>query len=261
MGAVKSKWLQQRLYNKEKHLYHSASRIITLSPGMTSYVANLGINPDKIITNYNGTDLELAAAVQPAPVMALRRKYNLACKRVALYAGTYGRANGIPALMQTIESMAADASITFVFAGSGFYSQQLQELALRVPNLLLLPPQPRHEVFKWFSLADVSLISFNDLPVLATNSPAKFYDSLACGTPVVVTNPGWTKSFVDKYKCGWYTPAGQPEAMAQTIKAALAQPQELQQAGERGAAIAIELFDRQQLVTQIEEILLNVVRK
>lgn len=259
MGAVKSKWLQRRLYNMEKSLYRSASHIITLSPDMTDYVASLGISRDKITTNYNGTDLDLAAAVQSAEVEALRRKYNLEDKRIVLYAGTYGRANGIPALMQTIESMTADNSITFIFTGSGYYAPQLQELAQRVPNLLVLPPQPRHEVFKWYRLADLSLVSFNDLPVLATNSPAKFYDSLACGTPVVVTNPGWTKNFVDKYKTGWYAPAGQPAAMAQTIKAALAQPQELQEAGERGAAIARELFDRQKLVAQVEEVLLSVV--
>jgi len=261
MGAVKSKWLQRRLYSMEKSLYRSASHIITLSPDMTDYVASLGISREKITTNYNGTDLERIAATRTADVEALRQAYKLAGKQTVLYAGTYGRANGIPALMQTVESMAADTSISFVFAGSGYYAQQLHDLAQRVPNLLLLPPQPRHEVFKWFRLADLSLVTFNDLSVLATNSPAKLYDSLACGTPVVVTNPGWTKNFVDKYSCGWYTPAGQLDALAQTIKAALAQPQALQEAGERGKAIARELFDRQKLVAQVEEVLLSVVCK
>ncbi|WP_242923697.1 glycosyltransferase family 4 protein [Pontibacter liquoris] len=260
MGAVKNSLLQKRLYRMEKRLYRSASHIITLSPDMTEYVVSLGISPDKITTNYNGTDLALAAAVQPEEMAELRHTYKLQHKKVVLYAGTYGRANDIPTLLQTIEAMAANLSITFVLAGSGYYESQLQALAQRVPNLLLLPPQPRPEIFKWFKLADLSLITFNDLPVLQTNSPAKFYDSLACGTPVIVTNPGWTKRFVEQHGCGWYVPAEQSQALAQGIVQALAQPQELEAAGARGAAISRQLFDRQQLVKEVEAVLEQVVR-
>lgn len=259
MGAVQNTWLQQRLYRMERRLYESASHIITLSPDMTDYIANLGIPREKITTNYNGTDLDMVAAVQEQEVEVLRRKYNLQGKQVVLYAGTYGRANSIPTLMQTVRSMAADTSIVFVFTGNGYYEPQLQELAKQAPNLLLLPPQPRPEVFRLFKLADVSLVPFNDLPVLASNSPAKFYDSLACGTPAIVTNPGWTKAFVEKYNCGWYAPAEQPELLAQTLREVLAQPQQLQTASANGVSIARKLFDRQQLVLQVEEVLQKVV--
>ncbi|GAB3822941.1 glycosyltransferase family 4 protein [Pontibacter rugosus] len=260
MGAVQNTWLQQRLYRMEKGLYESASHIITLSPDMTDHIIGLGISPEKITTNLNGTDLHLADAVTEEAVEELRRKYKLQHKRVALYAGTYGRANSMQALMQTIEHMVSDTGIMFILTGNGYFEQELEELAQRVPNLLLLPPQPRTEVFKLFKLADVSLVTFNDLPVLATNSPAKLYDSLACGTPVIVTNPGWTKAFVEKHSCGWYVPAEQPAAMADTIKTILAQEQELKAAGKRGAAIAKELFDRQRLVLQVEEILQQAIK-
>lgn len=252
--------MQQRLYKLEKNLYRSASHIITLSPDMTDYVAGLGISRKKITTNYNGTDIGMVDAVQPEDVEALRQKYQLQDKQVVLYAGTYGRANDMPTMLQVIEALAGDDQIRFVFAGAGYYEPQLQELAQRVPNLLLLPPQPRTKIFKLFKLANLSVVSFNDLPVLATNSPAKMYDSLACGTPVLVTNPGWTKSFLEENSCGWYAPAEQPVAIAQAIKELLAKPRELEAAGARGAAIARKLFDRQQLVLEVEEVLEQVVR-
>jgi glycosyltransferase involved in cell wall biosynthesis len=227
---------------------------------MREHIIRLGIDPNKISTNYNGTDLELAQAVQETEVEELREKYNLQGKRVVLYAGTFGRANDIPTLMQAAEYLAADKQIKFVFAGDGFYAPALQELARRLPNVLLLPPQPRAEIFKFFKLADIALVTFNNLLVLASNSPSKFYDSLACGTPVIVTNPGWTKRFVEKYNCGWYVPAAQPQALAQAIKELCAQPEELRVAGARGAAIANTLFDRQQLVKQVEAVLERVVQ-
>jgi glycosyltransferase involved in cell wall biosynthesis len=260
MGAVKNKWMQQRLYKLEKDLYRSASHIITLSPDMTDYVASLGISRNKITTNYNGTDLELVEAVQPEDVKTLRQRHQLEGKQVVLYAGTYGRANDIPTLLQVIENLAKERHIHFVITGNGYYEPQLQQLAQRVSNLLLLPPQPRPEVFKLFKLASLSLVSFINLPVLGTNSPAKLYDSLACSTPVLVTNPGWIKDFVEEHHCGWFTPAEQPVAMGLAIEQLLGQPQELRKAGARGAAISQKLFDRQQLVRQVEEVLEGVVK-
>ncbi|WP_299758946.1 glycosyltransferase family 4 protein [uncultured Pontibacter sp.] len=261
MGAVQNAWLQQRLFNMERRLYESASHIITLSPDMTDYIASLGIPQEKITTNYNGTDFNMVDAVQEQEVEELRRKYKLQDKQVVLYAGTYGRANSMTTLMQTIRSMAQDESIMFVLTGNGYYEPQLKELAQQVTNLLLLPPQPRPDVFKLFKLAAISLVTFNDLAVLASNSPAKFYDSLACGTPTIVTNPGWTKAFVEKYECGWYTPAEQPDALAQTLREVLAQPQLLQATGKRGEAVARDLFDRKKLVRQVESILAQVANK
>ncbi|GAB3202591.1 glycosyltransferase involved in cell wall biosynthesis [Pontibacter aydingkolensis] len=260
MGAVNYKWMEQLLYRTEKNLYNSASHIITLSPDMSAYVAGLDISIKKITTNYNGTDIAQADAISEQEVEELRLKYNLQGKQVVLYAGTYGRANDMLTLMKTIKSMAADASITFILTGNGYYEPQLKALAAQVPNLLLLKPQPRPEVFNLFRLAAISLVTFNDLPVLATNSPSKFYDSLACNTPVIVTNPGWTKRFVEEYGVGWYTPAEQPEALAESIKYALSQPEELKAAGARGKAIAYQLFDRQELVKEVEQVLVGSAR-
>lgn len=260
MGAVKSSLLRRWLYRLEKKLYQSASHIITLSPDMADYIASLGIDRNKITTNFNGTDLPLAESVQQQDAEAIRQQYGLQDKQIILYAGTYGRANDIPTLMQVVEKLAPVEYIHFVFTGGGYYEPQLQALAQRVPNLLLLPPQPRPIVFRLFRLASLAVVSFNSLPVLATNSPAKFYDSLASGTPVLVTNAGWTKAFVEAHGCGWYTPAEQPDAMSQLLKQLMAQPDALAQAGARGAAVARQLFDRQQLVLQVEAVLENAAK-
>jgi glycosyltransferase involved in cell wall biosynthesis len=178
-----------------------------------------------------------------------------------LYAGTYGRANDIPTLMLTIKSMASDVDIKFILTGGGYFEPELQELAKQVPNLLLLEPQPRPDVFKLFKLADISLVTFNDLPVLESNSPSKFYDSLACGTPVIVTNPGWTMRFVEEHKVGWYVPAEQPKALAQTIKQVLNKPEQLEHYSQNGAIIARQIFDRKKLVLDMEQVLLKVEAK
>ncbi|WP_460501266.1 glycosyltransferase, partial [Hymenobacter agri] len=128
--------------------------------------------------------------------------------------------------------------------------------AARWPGRIrLIGGQARHEVFAWFALAEVSVVSFLGLPVLDANSPAKLYDSLAVGTPVVVTNAGWTKALVEQHACGWYVPAGAPEALAARLRQLLAQLPLLAAAGSNGRAFAQQHFDRQQLAAQVQHIL------
>ena len=115
--------------------------------------------------------------------------------------------------------------------------------------------QARHEVFEWFALAAVSVVSFLGMPVLDANSPAKLYDSLAVGTPVVVTNAGWTKELVEKHACGWYVPAGDAVALAVQLRESLRHPGQLAAAGRNGRILASQKFDRQELAAQVQRIL------
>ena len=257
MGAVPTALARQELYRLEKRLYQSASHVLPLSPDMTRYVTELGIAPDKVTTLLNGTDLELAARATPEVVAHLRQVHGLVGKRVVLYAGTFGRANGILALVAAAEALVAtDSAVVWLFLGHGFLEPLIAAAAARWPERIrLVGGQARHEVFGWFALAAVSVVSFLGLPVLDTNSPAKLYDSLAVGTPVIVTNQGWTKALVEKYGCGWYVPAEDAPALAAKLRALLAQPEALAAAGANGRQLAIAEFDRQELARQLQQIL------
>ncbi len=257
MGAVPTALARQQLYRLEKRLYQSARHILPLSPDMARYVTDLGISADKVTTVLNGTDLELAARATPEAVAAVRLAQALAGKRVVLYAGTFGRANDIPTLVAAAEAIAAEDSDTvWIFLGHGFFEPLVAAAAARWPGRIrLVGGQARHAVFAWFALADISLVSFLGLPVLDANSPAKLYDSLAVGTPVVVTNAGWTKALVEEHRCGWYVPAGDAEALATRLRELLKQPEQLAAAGANGQALAAREFDRQQLATRVQRVL------
>jgi len=260
MGAVPTALARQQLFALEKRLYESAAHIVPLSPDMSRYVENLGIPAAKITTLLNGTDLDLAARATPAAVVALRRAQGLEGKKVVLYAGTFGRANDMPTVVAAAEALvAADPAVTWLFLGHGYYAPLVAAAAARWPGRIrLVGGQPRHAVFNWFALADVAVVSFLGLPVLDANSPAKLYDALAVGTPVVVTNPGWTKALVEQHGCGWYAPAGDAAALAERLRAVLADATGRAAAGARGQALAQMQFDRRILADQMKKILENV---
>jgi glycosyltransferase involved in cell wall biosynthesis len=260
MGAVPTALARRELFKLEKRLYGSAAHIVPLSPDMTRYVTDLGTAPEKVTTILNGTDLGLAARANPEAVAALRQAQGLTGKHIVLYAGTFGRANDMPTLVAAAEKLVATAPDTvWLFLGHGFYEPLIAAAAARWPGRIrVVGGQPRHAVFAWFALADVSVASFLDMPVLDTNSPAKLYDSLAVGTPVVVTNQGWTKALVERESCGWYVPAGDATALAEHLRVVLRQPKMLYEMGQRGRKLATREFDRQQLATTMQKILEQV---
>ena len=257
MGAVPTALARQQLFGMEKRLYQSARHIVPLSPDMTRYVTDLGIDSAKVTTVLNGTDLEFAARATSKAVEKLRREQGLTGKRVVLYAGTFGRANDIPTLVAAAETLAAaEADTVWLFLGHGFHEPLIAAAAARWPRRIrLVGGQPRHEVFAWFALADVAVVSFLGLPVLDANSPAKLYDSLAVGTPVIVTNQGWTKRLVEQHQCGWYVPAGNAAALASQLRELLAQPTVLARAGQQGYLLALEQFDRITLAATMQQVL------
>ena len=260
MGAVKPKWVQRALKRLENALYKSASHIITLSPDMEKHVLDLDVTASKVTTLLNGTDIHLAEATKYGTLIQLKKDYQLEGKNVVLYAGTFGRANAIPTLIEAAHRLRHRQDIQFVFLGDGYYKPALQKAAERLRNMTVLPPVARHHIFQWFRLARVSLVPFIDLPVLKANSPAKFFDSLAVGTPVIVTNAGWTRSFVEIHECGWYVPPEDEIALAQCIESRIDDEAALNQAGRNGYRIARSLFDRAQMIHPLEHILHHSVQ-
>lgn len=259
MGAVPGRWLQERLRHFERGLYRDADHVITLSPDMEEHVLENGGRQGRVTTLVNGTSFELLDASGRADEDVLRQRHGLGDRQIVLYAGSLGRANGIPTLLETARQLRSRADLVFVFIGEGYHAAEIAEAAASEPNIVFLPPLPKHEIFAWHRLADLSLVTFVDKPVLAANSPSKFFDSLACGTPVVVTNPGWTRRFVEEHRCGWGIDTLDAGLLVSTISAIFEQPEARKERGRNGEAAAREHFDRQGMADRIETIMTRLV--
>jgi glycosyltransferase involved in cell wall biosynthesis len=209
---------------------------------MTRHVRTV-LPPERVSTLSYGTDLDLHARADACGTEDLRRELGLPDAPIVLYAGSFGRANDIPTLLATARRL-DDRDAVFVFAGDGYHAPDVEEAARECSNVVRLPPQPYPRMLRIFRCAEVSVVSFIDLPVLGTNGPSKFYDSLGAGTPVVVTSNGWTKRFVEKHGCGWAAPAEAPDRLADTIAGILDRPEALHEAGRRAREAARTHFDR-----------------
>lgn len=258
MGALSSPRVRQFLYGLEHMLYQSAAHVVTASPDMTRHVQTT-LPADSVTTITYGTDLSVHAQTSDRDAERTGRALGLPELPIILYAGSLGRANDIPTLLDTARRLQGQVPHCFVFAGEGYHRSRVERVACTLPNVRYVSAQPRLSMLRLFRQATLSIVSFIDRPVLAANGPSKLYDSLGAGTPVLVTSDGWTRTLVEAHNCGWFVPPSRPDRLAERLHALLRASHVVDEAGRRARHVAAAYFDREsdmdrfaQLVRDIE---------
>ena len=248
MGAVPDYGLHSLLRGGEATLYRSATQVVTLSRDMEQHVRARA--PDASVTTVEyGADFGFIDEIGVEERTEIEDRFDLDRRFLVLYAGSFGRANAIPTLLDVAQQITAERSDVIVaFAGQGHHAPMVEQAARRHEAIRRLPPLPYPDTLTLFECADLSLVSFIDRPVLASNSPGKFLDSLATGTPPVVTNPGWTKRFVERHACGWCVPPESPDALAYCLRSLFESPDALTTASQHAREAAGRHFDRAEMM-------------
>ena len=261
MGAVPDYGLHTVLRWGEAALYRSAAEVVTLSPDMERHVRACAPSTSVTTVEY-GADFDLVDDIGVEKRTEIEEAFDLDRRFLVLYAGSFGRANALPTMLKAARRLTAVRSDVLVaFAGHGHHEPMVREAARRHEAIRRLPPLPYPDALALFACADLSLVSFIDRPVLASNSPGKFFDSLATGTPVVVTNPGWTSRFVERHECGWAVPPESPEILATRLQTVLASPDRLATAGRNAQRSARQHFDRSNIMTRYASLVERTARE
>ena len=261
LGALKSgpaietaEWLERRLYN-------GAERIVVLSEGSRAELERRGIPEEKLVLIPNAADLDV---FRPDVVdEGFRAQHGLEGRFVALYAGAMGRANGLDQLVDAADALRrwGDTRVMIAAVGDGGERPRLEERAreLGLENLLFLPAVPKEQLAGIVGAADVTLTIFAPHPILETNSPNKFFDSLAAGKPAVVNLGGWLRELVEKHEAGIWVSGGNAEALAGALSALAANPEGVAQMGRNARALAEREFSREEMADRLARTLEEVV--
>jgi glycosyltransferase involved in cell wall biosynthesis len=259
MGAVPWRSLHAPLRRLERMLYRSADHVIGLSPDMTAHVEALAPSTPASTVLY-GTDLSLVDAVPNKAVDRVRAALAPNGEHIVLYAGTFGRANAIPSLIKTARLLRDRRDVRMVFAGDGFHAGRVRDAARRLPGVRYCPAQPLPATLALFQAADLSICSFIDRPVLGANAPGKLFDSLATGTPVITTNPGWAARLLRREQCGWSVPPESPSALRDMICDVIDRPSALDAAGRAAESYARAHLQREAAVDRINRVITETAR-
>ncbi|NKG38766.1 glycosyltransferase family 4 protein [Acinetobacter johnsonii] len=245
MGVIKNPIVLWMMSVLEWTSYHSADRLVGLSPGIVDGIIKRGIAPEKVASIPNGCDLDIFASehqawrpegVQPTDLMAI-------------FTGTHGLANGLNAVLDAAVELKKRqrTDIKLVLVGDGMQKKALLERAaeLQLDNVIFHDPVNKAKLAGLMASADIGLQILANVPAFYYGtSPNKFFDYISAGLPVLNNYPGWLAELITKEQCGFAVPPENPQAFADALEQAANQREKLIEMGRNGQQVAREQFNR-----------------
>lgn len=249
----------------ESLAYQRAQHIIALAPGMRSDIIAKGVPADKVTVVPNGCDFDLFSGQSDRDV---RREHSwLGRRKLVVYAGAIGQANGVDYLVHVAACMrAADPEVRFVVFGTGsqseFVRRLAQEKAVLGETFFMFPPLPKTTLVPWLKAADIHLALMRGPAVYVKDAVNnKFFDALAAGKPIANNFHGWQTELAGSADVGVHLHETDHEVAAQTLLGALGDETWLAGVRERALSLAAGRFDRDSHASAIEDVLLRAIEK
>ena len=260
MGALRSPWAQRLARWLERAVYRSATEIVALSPGMRDGIVATGVSPERIALIPNASDLDLFSPdLDPGD---LRARLGLrADDFVCAYFGTMGEANDLTQVVEAaaLIEAAEDAArrIVFVLQGDGKRRAALEADVRRrgLDNVVFAPAGDKLAAARLAAASDACMTIFKDVPILATNSPNKLFDTFAAGRPAIVNTDGWQRVLVEEHQAGVFARPGDAADLADQVTALAADPERVRRYGANARALAEREFDRELLAERLRGVL------
>jgi glycosyltransferase involved in cell wall biosynthesis len=256
MGAITNPFVLGLMGMLEWLGYHTADRLVGLSPGICEGIAKRGIPTDRIMMISNGCDRTMFADPAATP---WRPEGIEASDFLAIFTGTHGAANGLDAVVDAAIELKRRNSrgLKILLVGDGREKPALRARAEAegVGHIICFhPPVPKTKLVGLMQSADMGLQILRNVPAFYYGtSPNKFFDYLAAELPVLTNYPGWVANLVREHKAGIAVPPDDPAAFADALQVAQSPRDREALGGKNAAALAAKEFDRETLAARWTE--------
>ncbi|MEN3349627.1 MAG: colanic acid biosynthesis glycosyl transferase WcaI [Bradyrhizobium sp.] len=153
-----------------------------------------------------------------------------------------------------------DAGIHFLLSGWGVGWKQLRDLqaAEQLPNVTLLEPVPAEHLVEFLSAADVWAIPYRR-NMAGVSIPSRLYNLLAVGRAVIAGSEDHSEAAIEVAgeNIGWVVPPEDPARLAEALRAAAANPDQVVRMG-RSAAVAAEKFTEDAALARYRDIVAEI---
>jgi glycosyltransferase involved in cell wall biosynthesis len=237
MGALRNRLAQRLARALERFVYSRSTRLIALSPGIRA-----ALPQDKAELVPNSADLDL---FDPSPPTG---------PFLVSYFGAMGEANDLAAAVEAARLL---PEVRFVLMGDGKRRAALERSA---PANVEFRRGTKADVARLASESAACLTLFKDVPVLATNSPNKLFDTFAAGRPAIVNMDGWMRELVERNEAGLYVRPGDERDLAEKVAWLRDHPDEAARMGRNARALAERDFSRDELAARALAVLEETAR-
>jgi glycosyltransferase involved in cell wall biosynthesis len=152
-------------------------------------------------------------------MMTQKKKIGFQPRFTILYAGTFGRVNGIDYVIELANKLIhLDPTIVFVLIGSGAKKrtviQKAADARVLNNNVFILDSVSKQDLPQLYFECDMGSSFVIPIKELWANSANKFFDTLAAGKPILINYKGWQKELINKENIGYVLPVVVNNSMA-----------------------------------------------
>ena len=213
MGIIKNKFLIKFLYLFEKIVYTRASKIFTISDGISELI---NAPKHKVRTFPFGCNIEKYSSVKNSDFFL---NNNFKEKIIVGLVGAIGYANDPFVILDCAEILLKmnNKTIQFVFFGEGSAKKEVvRKIKERsIKNVSVFESVTKSEALSLTKSLDCGLILHGKKPTYRyTASPNKFFDYLYFGTHIIYNFNGPLKNLLDEKNIGFYFNPNDPRKLA-----------------------------------------------
>jgi glycosyltransferase involved in cell wall biosynthesis len=222
-------------------LCRCADEVISVTPGISEAMRQMtGMAPERFTTVQNAVDVDAICAGRRETI---REELGLSGETfVAGFIGTFDVWHGMEELVRSIEWLddEARAGVVYVFAGDGERREATQAATQEYGEAMRFPGRlSREQVRDWLAAFDIGIfITQDERKRRYGTSPLKFWEYLAAGLPVLITDEPNLTPIVRENNMGLVIDEATPQAIGEALTEAYHRREELAEIGRRNAAWA-----------------------
>jgi len=219
---------------------------------MLERLAARGVPRSKLVLLTNGVDTDVFHPARANTKLA--RSLGFDERKIFLYAGTHGMAQGLETLLEAARQT-RDPQVVYVLVGEGAEKEALMKEAEGMTNVRFLPNQSRAVMPDLLSLAYATIIPLRRLDLFKSALPSKMFESMATSRPIVASLWGEAADLIENAGCGLVVPPQDPLALRDAVERLAADPQLARELGDKGRKYVAAHFDRRVIATRFFDLL------
>ncbi|MGB7339296.1 MAG: glycosyltransferase family 4 protein [Phototrophicaceae bacterium] len=239
--------------------YRGAQKIVVLSDGFAKRLTQqqASVAP-KLITQLNGVDLQKFYPMSSDEIAPFYEKYDIdPSKRWITFMGTFATQYDFSLLLDVAQHFLGDSSIGFLYIGTGSQEETVASTIaqLGLQNIKRITWLPHDEMPMAWNVSTLSYWALRDDNLFEDIIPAKLYELLACGVPIVAAQNALSNQMIHDASAGRTVAAGDKDGVIQHIEALLADDTLRQRMRQNGRSYAEASFDPERVAKNYADIL------
>jgi glycosyltransferase involved in cell wall biosynthesis len=225
--------------------YRGADAITTMSPFWTEKVIDY-IRDDaashKVHTILYSVDVERFRPLPAEAVQTFRQAHDLGEQKIISVIGTFATQYDFAAMLDVAESLEGRDDVLFLLIGTGSQREYVQQRSQHISSVRLIDWLPHEDMPLAWNASTVTMWAMRDEALYRGTIPARFYEALACGTPVAAAQDGACRQLLEESEAGLVVAPGDVTALANSVTRLLDDAPLRERMNEKARQFALENF-------------------